>query len=321
MLEQYFPTYPDPDLIHSDGDTHFINEVVERITKARGIKHTICTPYAKWTHGVADTNNKRTLTILRTLCRKLGKTQDQWSEVAKLVQSVIQRQKRSSRDNRSPIELTTGIKPRAAASMLYTDAGSLEILDEDSSQALDETARKFAEQMEQLYDATNLTRRSLSKRNRKNTSDEAVPDIDVGDDVMYAKHKKESKLDHTWFGPCVVTKVVTPLVYRIRPYTLYESQSFDVHIQRLRRFTDKKLHMTEQLNLEVKADFEDNIVTKIMGHEVNHGTLYMTCRCQGFTAEMDTMQEATELFNSCPRRITEYYRSKKPKKTTTCMSS
>ena len=47
LLEQYLPTYPDPDLIHSDGDTHFINDVVERITKARGIKHTICTPYAK----------------------------------------------------------------------------------------------------------------------------------------------------------------------------------------------------------------------------------------------------------------------------------
>ena len=73
--------------------------------------------------------------------------------------------------------------------------------------------------------------------------------------------------------------------------------------------------MTEQLKLEVKVDFEDNIVAKIVGHEVKHGRLYMTCRWQGFTAEMDTMQEATELFNSsCPKRITEYYRNKKTKK-------
>ena len=105
---------------------------------------------------------------------------------------------------------------------------------------------------------------------------EAVPEIDVGDYVrlvLYAKHKKESKLDYTWLGPCVVTKVVTPLVYRIRPYTLYESQSFDVHIQRLRRFAGKKLHMTEQLKLDVAADFEDNVVAKIVGHEYKHGTL------------------------------------------------
>ena len=122
--------------------------------------------------------------------------------------------------------------------------------------------------------------------------------------VLYAKHKKDSKLDYTWLGPCVVTKVVTSLVYRIRPYTLYESQPFDVHIhiQRLRRFAGKKLHMTYQLKLEVKVDFEDNIVAKIVGHEVKHGTLNMTCRWQGFTAEMDTMQEAREVFNSCPKR-------------------
>ena len=43
MLEQYLPVYPDPDLIHSDGGTHFVNEIVEKLTKARGIKHTICT--------------------------------------------------------------------------------------------------------------------------------------------------------------------------------------------------------------------------------------------------------------------------------------
>ena len=69
--------------------------------------------------------------------------------------------------------------------------------------------------------------------------------------------------------------------------------------------------LTEQIKLDVEKDFEDNVVAKIVGHEVKHGTLYMACRWQGFTAEMDTMQEATELFNSCPKRITEYYKSKK----------
>ena len=73
LMEQYLPIYPDPDLIHSDGGTHFCNKIVEELTEARGIKHTICTPYAKWAHGVAEANNKRVMTILRTLCRKLGK--------------------------------------------------------------------------------------------------------------------------------------------------------------------------------------------------------------------------------------------------------
>ena len=91
---------------------------------------------------------------------------------------------------------------------------------------LEESARKMADHMEQLYDAANLTRRAKSKINRDNTNDRAVPDIDIGDFVLYVKHKKDSKLEYTytWLGPAVVTEMVTPLVYTIRPYTLYETE-------------------------------------------------------------------------------------------------
>ena len=74
------------------------------------------------------------------------------------------------------------------------------------------------------------------------------------------------------------------------------------------------MHMTEQLQLEVQREHPDNIVAKIVGHEVKHGTLYMMCRWKGFTAEMDTAQEAKELFKSCSARIAEYYKAEKTKK-------
>jgi len=313
LLEHWLSVYPDPDLIHTDGGSHFDNKVVEKLTKARQLKHTICTPYAKWAHGVAENNNKQMLNILRPLCRKLGLEDNQWPRVLKLVQGAMNRQARPSRGGRSPIELTTGIKPRTAASILYKGGSEIDVLDKATSETLDQAAEKLAKHMEGIYDAANLARRAKSKRNRKNTSEEAIPKIDVGDYVLYAKHKKDTKLDYTWLGPAVVTKIVTPLVYSIRPYTLYESQAFDVHVKRLRRFAGKHLHMTEQLRLEAERDHPDNIVAKIVGHEEANGALYMTCRWKGFTAEMDSAQEAKELFESCPDKITEYYKEARKK--------
>jgi len=257
------------------------------------------------------------LNILRPLCRKLGLEDNQWPKVLKLVQGAMNRQGRPSRGGRSPIELTTGIKPRTAASVLYKGGGDLDVLDKETSDTLDKTASKLAALMEEIYDAANLARRAKSKRNRKNTADEAIPNIDVGDYVLYAKHKKDTKLDYTWLGPAVVTKIVTPLVYRIRPYTLYESQAFDVHIKRLRRFAGKRLHMTEQLKLEAERDHPDNIVAKIVSHEIKDGTLYMMCRWKGFTTEMDSAQDAKELFESCPERITDYYKEARKKRDAT----
>ena len=47
LLEAYLPYYPDPDLLHSDGGSHFDNAIIKLLTKKRKWEHTICTPYAK----------------------------------------------------------------------------------------------------------------------------------------------------------------------------------------------------------------------------------------------------------------------------------
>ena len=54
LLDDWLSLHPDPKLMHSDGGSHFDCEVVKLIAKARGWKHTLCTAYAKWTHGVAE---------------------------------------------------------------------------------------------------------------------------------------------------------------------------------------------------------------------------------------------------------------------------
>ena len=197
--------------------------------------------------------------------------------------------------------------------MLQTNGRALEVIDKEAALTLDESARQLARRMEEIYDMANVTRRAKSETNRKNTSDKAIPNIDIGDFVLYAKHKKDTKLDYTWLGPAVITKKVTPLVYRIRPYTLYESQTFDVHVKRLRRFASKGLNITEQLRLSVERDHPDNIVQAIQKHEMRNDTLYMQCRWKGFTKAMDSWQAADSLADTCPDMIREYAKEDKTK--------
>ena len=118
--------------------------------------------------------------------------------------------------------------------MIYRGGNIVEVIDEKASITLNESARRLLTNlMEDIYDMTNLARRAKNEKNRQNTSMKAIPEISVGDFVLYAKPKKlkDTKLDYTWLGPAVVTKMITPLVLRIRPYTLYESVEFDVHMQ------------------------------------------------------------------------------------------
>ena len=224
----------------------------------------------------------------------------------------MNRKRRPSRGNRSPIEITTGIAPRTTASMIFRDGCVIEILDdidEAASATLEQSASRLASKMEMMHKAADLARRNKSRINRRSTREKPIPAINIGDFVLYAKHKKNTKMDYnTWLGPAVVTDIVSPLVYTIRPYTIYESEVLDVHVSRMRRFAGRNLHMTEQLKNDVQRDFPDNIVGKIVGHEMHEGKLFMMCRWQGFTAELDSAKEATELSISCPEVIRTYYK-------------
>ena len=310
-LMEYLAVYPDPDLIHTDGGSHFRNEVMRELTRRRGYKHTICTPHTSWAHGVAERNNKAFLQVLRPLCLKLGLEGNQWPQVLKLVQSTMNRMKRPSRGNMSPIELTTGIQPRTTASMIHKGAGVVDVLDEDATKALQQYTRKFAKLMQGIYERANKMRRAKSDRNRSLKEDRPIPEIEVGDFVLYAKHKKDTKLDYTWLGPAVVMDVPTPMIYTIRPYTMYESQPFDVHMSRVRRFASKDLRMTQQLRLSVKQDHPDNVVQQIVSHEMHNDVLYMMCRWRGFTKELDSAQRADSLAESCPAKVREYFNKEK----------
>ena len=85
---------------------------------------------------------------------------------------------------------------------------------------------------------------------------------------------------------------------------------FDVHMTRVRRFAGKDLHMTQQLRLAAKRDHPDNVVGKIVSHQMHKRALYMTCRWRGFTSELDSLQRADSLAETCPAKVREYYTDK-----------
>ena len=107
--------------------------------------------------------------------------------------------------------------------MVYLGEAVVETLDPSAANTLNESARLLAARMEEIYDMANRARRAKSEKNRRRTSKKAVPAIDVGDFVLYAKHKRESKLDYTWLGPAEVTNMVNPFVFTIRPSSQRES--------------------------------------------------------------------------------------------------
>ena len=250
LLDQWLSHYPDPLLLHTDGGSHFDNAVVKALAKIKGWPHTKCTPYAKWAHGVAERANRTAKDILTTLCRDLDIPVNKWPRVVKLVQGAINRMPRMSRGGLSPLQITTGITPPTAAAVIRREGIDISQLDDQASLDLDTHAKALAALLQEHWDLANTARRHMSARNRARTSRRAIPNLQVGDHVLYAVHKPDTKLDYTWRGPGIIEAMPNPLICTVTPCTGHHSKSFDAHVSRVRRFAGAHLNITEQLRAD-----------------------------------------------------------------------
>ena len=68
--------------------------------------------------------------------------------------------------------------------------------------------------------------------------------------------------------------------------------------------------MTEQLRDDVNKDHPDNIVGKLVGHQVHNGKLWFMCRWRDFTAEIDSPLEESIILEDCPQVLLDYKTNK-----------
>ena len=74
----------------------------------------------------------------------------------------------------------------------------------------------------------------MSTHNRAHTrSHRTIPNLQIGDHVLYTVHKPDTKLDYTWRGLGVIQAMPNPLICTITPCTVHPIKPFDVHVSRM----------------------------------------------------------------------------------------
>ena len=71
LVNHWLSIYPDPQMLHTDDGTHFVNSIFKSIVDIRGFAHHITAPHAKWTHGVGERINRTCLDAFLTILAQL----------------------------------------------------------------------------------------------------------------------------------------------------------------------------------------------------------------------------------------------------------
>ncbi|CAA7023770.1 unnamed protein product [Microthlaspi erraticum] len=70
-----FPRFGVPRIVISDGGSHFINKVFEKLLQKHGVQHRVATPYHPQTTGQLEVSNRQ----IKEILEKIGKTRKDWS--------------------------------------------------------------------------------------------------------------------------------------------------------------------------------------------------------------------------------------------------
>ena len=315
FCDRWLAFFPSPTFLISDGGTHFKCELFKQIAAIRGFEHHIVAPHSQWSNGRVERLNRIFLKGMRALLATRGHDIRNWPFWVPAVQECLNKVMRvSSRGNKTPMQLLTGLVPEGAIAHIAWLGIRAEIGDPVPSEEIERHMQGLHEGLEGLWrDA--VTAQNKRRRGRK-PKRATLPQFNVGDTVLVAKAVRHSKLDMTWTGPHEVVGAVNPFVYRVRPCVPDQGKRkpATVHVVRMRRFANAPLGAQADATAIERAalhDYPNNFVQQLLDHKMDGSTFKMKVRWLGFDRTHDSWEPLASLAEDVPDLVEEYLYSKR----------
>ena len=202
----------------------------------------------------------------------------------------------------SPIECHSGIKPRETLRFMAVHGARLKSVDKRAPKVdlVKKHLEKIRRVFKEMHDYVKRKKVLSRERNWRSQKRTAEPNIHVGDFVMSACIRKNSKLDLAWIGPFEVTKAKSKFIFEIRRPGATKTQ--DAHIRRLKRYCGAENGTHAALVSDAVSKEGEWKVAKILSwrHKQNSATVELEVMWAGFPGKEWATHEKLENLTSEP---------------------
>ena len=318
--ERWLAIFPDPAFLITDGGTHFRCTLFRELERLRGFKHHIVAPYCQWGNGGAERLGRLLVKAFRAILADRQADRCDWPDFAAAVNEAANKVMRvSSRGNKTPVEILTGIVPTTAAQRITSLGirGKTTKVDVVPTEVLEEALADLHARMEGLWAEALVSqqkRRQANARARaaKRIRPDTIPRINIGDLVLVARTVQPHKLAMVWTGPHQVVNAVNKFVYETEPMLAQRGRQRReiVHIVRIRRFSNGLLGTPADARAIEQAalhDYPDNVVQRFLGHKTDaKGIFRLKVRWLGYDSAHDSDEPITNMVQDVPNLVQEY---------------
>ena len=248
-----------PEVWVSDRGPHFFNHLVAEIARQRGVEHHFTTARCPWANGQIERVNKEVLTLMKTMLSELRLPTNEWPALLPCVVSVLNATPSPSRGDVSPYEVFLGRKEAEPLDLVLSKRLELQLATVEDLPGL------VGAHVQRLRDALDGTaervRGSVAARTAGKQPYDA--EFEEGAYVLYSEvHRERDKLQSTKVGPMLVVEAKTPWVYRLRD--VVTGREVEAHAQRMQRYRDAELGITDALREHVSYHVTNYEVEKIL---------------------------------------------------------
>lgn len=313
----------------TDQGSHFNNELCKTVCETLNIQQAFTTAYMPWTNP-AERANRELTKIIPKLRSEFKVPEHEWSSLIPVVKYSLNSTLRPIL-KMTPAEALTGA-PHRRTSQFCALRG---LTGKPKTIKFNDISMKFIADClknyrEKLHDARgNIFRLSKERhdKNNKYRKKAILPRIELGDYVLVAtrvtgpKPLRSNKIRVKWQGPMVVVNTVTKWIVEVQfigPQNK-DDEPLEIHVNRLRRYSDKYLNVTEDLIESANEDAGNMVPLRIISHRFEKknrkAQLLFQIEWRGYPDEEDFTWEIARQFAEDCRIMSKKYIEKQLKST------
>lgn len=291
----------------SDRGSHFMNAVVQEVSKVLGTEHHFTTPYAPWANGGVERANKELREVMTALMTELLLDEDRWHVMLPVVQHILNQAPSETLGGYAPCEVMTGLKRQSPLDVVLLPT-------EEQVCKVDLSASEVKVKIEEWRKIAFRIREEVAAvKPREAARAAGAQDVDfgVGDYVLVSSATKQgvSKLKPRWYGPALVKDCVNANTYKVVSVLDIDGEPKDVSAIHLKRYADKDLVLTEELkDHSAYVGFGYNVEC-FLKHRVNGDSWELFAKWVGYSPEEGTWKRIEDWYTEVPTLVKKYVKT------------
>ena len=222
---EFFARMGSPYILYSDQGANFESDLFAEVCRLLGIAKKRTSGYRPNSNGQAE----RYIQTIVQMVRCTGESQDRWDEKLPLLMAAV----------RSTVNKSTGFTPNRL--MLGREVCTpLQLMlppESREDRSLIDFVSRLQRDMEEVHETAREKLKGVQVRQRAiRDPKRRAPEFERGDLVMVVNSATKvgqcRKLSERWLGPLIVTKVLSPILYKVTT----RKKEKTVHVERMKRF-------------------------------------------------------------------------------------